>query len=67
MKIGNCCVGDTGRHTIPSPCRGFTVHQGNKTALAMIVELAERSWRRLDGHNQLPKSFPAPNDPARHP
>jgi putative transposase len=30
----------------------------NKTALAMIfklVEAAERSWRRLDGHNQLPK------------
>jgi transposase-like protein len=30
----------------------------NKTALAMIYELAEaaeKSWRRLDGHNQLPK------------
>jgi len=30
----------------------------NKTALAMIFKLAEaaeRSWRRLDGHNQLPK------------
>ena len=30
----------------------------NKTALAMIfklVEAAERSWRRLDGHSQLPK------------
>jgi transposase-like protein len=30
----------------------------NKTALAMIfnlAEAAERSWRRLDGHNQLPK------------
>src|SRR5271154_2252573 len=30
----------------------------NKTALAMIfklVEAAEKSWRRLDGHNQLPK------------
>ena len=29
-----------------------------KTALAMIFKLAEaaeRSWRRLDGHNQLPK------------
>jgi hypothetical protein len=29
----------------------------NKTALAMIFKLAEaaeRSWRRLDGHNQLP-------------
>ena len=38
-----------------------TVPQGclsNKTALAMIFKLAEaaeRSWRRLDGHNQLPK------------
>ena len=31
----------------------------NKTALAMIFKLAEaaeKSWRRLDGHNQLPKN-----------
>ena len=30
----------------------------NKTALAMIFKLAEaaeKSWRRLDGHNELPK------------
>src|SRR6201984_2818689 len=30
----------------------------HKTALAMIFKLAEaaeKSWRRLDGHNQLPK------------
>ena len=30
----------------------------NKTALAMIFKLAEaaeKHWRRLDGHNQLPK------------
>ena len=30
----------------------------NETALAMIFKLAqaaEKSWRRLDGHNQLPK------------
>jgi putative transposase len=30
----------------------------NKTALAIIFKLAEaaeKSWRRLDGHNQLPK------------
>jgi putative transposase len=30
----------------------------NKTALAMIFKLAEaaeKSWRRLDGHNLLPK------------
>jgi putative transposase len=30
----------------------------NKTAMAMIFKLAEaaeKSWRRLDGHNQLPK------------
>ena len=30
----------------------------NKTALAMVfklVDAAEKSWRRLDGHNQLPK------------
>ena len=33
----------------------------NKTALAMIFKLAEaaeKSWRRLDGHNPLPKVFP---------
>jgi putative transposase len=32
----------------------------NKTALAMVfkpVEGAQKSWRRLDGHNQLPKLF----------
>jgi hypothetical protein len=30
----------------------------NKTALAMVfklVEAGQKSWRRLDGHNQLPK------------
>ena len=30
----------------------------NKTALAMVfklVEGAQKGWRRLDGHNQLPK------------
>ena len=30
----------------------------NKTALAMVfklVDAAQKSWRRLDGHNQLPK------------
>jgi putative transposase len=30
----------------------------NKTALAMVfklVEAAQKCWRRLDGHNQLPK------------
>ncbi len=30
----------------------------NRTAIAMIFKLAqaaEKSWRRLDGHNQLPK------------
>jgi hypothetical protein len=30
----------------------------NKNALAMIFKLAEaaeKNWRRLDGHNQLPK------------
>ncbi|MET4117920.1 transposase-like protein [Bradyrhizobium sp. JR1.5] len=30
----------------------------NKTALAMVfklVEAAQKNWRRLDGHNQLPK------------
>jgi hypothetical protein len=30
----------------------------NKTALAMVfklVDAAQQTWRRLDGHNQLPK------------
>jgi transposase-like protein len=29
----------------------------NKTALAMfkLAQTAEKTWRRLDGHNQLPK------------
>jgi putative transposase len=30
----------------------------NRTALAMVfklVEAAQKSWRRVDGHNQLPK------------
>ena len=30
----------------------------NKTALAMVfklIEAAQKSWRCLDGHNQLPK------------
>lgn len=30
----------------------------NKTALAMVfklIEAAQKSWRRLNGHNQLPK------------
>jgi putative transposase len=30
----------------------------NRTALAMVfklVEAAQKSWRRLDGHNRLPK------------
>jgi hypothetical protein len=53
----------------------------NKTALAMIFKLAqatEKSWRRLDGQNQLPKvismlhsmtelkSFKLPLDLVRH-
>ena len=42
----------------PSPTRSRTRGQRTKTALAMIFKLAEaaeKSWRRLDGHNQLPK------------
>ena len=42
--------------------RGRTVRSkgclSNKTALAMmfkLAEAAEKSWRRLDGHNKLPK------------
>jgi hypothetical protein len=42
--------------------RNRTIHSkgclSNRTALAMVfrpVEAGQRSWRRLDGHNQLPK------------
>jgi hypothetical protein len=51
---------------VPGLCRsrGRTVRSNaclsNKTALAMIFKLldaAEKSWRRLDGHRQLPKSY----------
>jgi hypothetical protein len=41
----------------------------NKTALAMIFKLAEaveKNWRRLDGHNQLPKIILFSNFPIRH-
>ena len=41
------------RHTIRS--KGCL---SNKTALAMVfklVDAAQKSWRRLDGHNQSPK------------
>ena len=39
----------------------------NKTALAMIYKLAEaaeKSWRRLDGHNQLPKIIVGVSSPT---
>ena len=42
----------------PSPHSALQGMSLNKTALAMIFKLAEaaeKSWRRLDGHNQLPK------------
>jgi hypothetical protein len=44
------------RHRAPPhhPIEGLS----NGTALAMVfklVEGAQKSWRRLDGHNQLPK------------
>jgi hypothetical protein len=39
----------------------------NKTALAMVfklVDAAQKSWRRLDGHNQLPSSFKVSDSPT---
>jgi putative transposase len=44
------------RHRAPPhhPIKGLS----NGTALAMVfklLEAAQKSWRRLDGHNQLPK------------
>ena len=45
-----------------APVRHRTIHAkgclSNKKALAMVfklVDAAQKSWRRLDGHNQLPK------------
>jgi putative transposase len=45
-----------------APVRHRTIRSkgclSNKTALAMVfklVDAAQKSWRRLDGHNQLPK------------
>jgi len=45
------------RRRVIGPCDPRDV-LSNKTALAMIFKLAEaaeKSWRRLDGYNQLPK------------
>jgi putative transposase len=44
--------------TVRHPTRRSKGCLSNRTALAMVfklVEAAQRSWRRLDGHNQLPK------------
>ena len=41
-----------------TPYRAIQGMPSNKTALAMVFKLAQtaqNSWRRLDGHNQLPK------------
>lgn len=59
-------VGTEKSHTGYQPHRKHLRHRtirskgclSNKTALAMVfklLEAAQRSWRRLDGHNQLPK------------
>jgi hypothetical protein len=48
---------------LPSRCDDITIRSkgclSNRTALAMVfklLEAAQKSWRRLDGHNQLPKT-----------
>jgi hypothetical protein len=46
------------RITLTPPHVGSKGCLSNKTALAMIFKLAEaaeKSWRRLDGHSELPK------------
>jgi putative transposase len=65
LRSGKGCTARASRRAIESSfatIRHRTVRSkgclSNKTALAMIFKLAEaaeKSWRRLDGHNQLPK------------
>ena len=58
-STGNICTRATlskARSTLTGRCARCV---SNKTALAMIFKLAEaaeKSWRRLDGHNQLKSS-----------
>jgi hypothetical protein len=53
--------------------RRLVRHKGclsTKTALAMIFQLAEaaeKNWRRLDGHNQLPKTSTAISASSKSP
>ena len=61
-STGNICARATLSKARSPPCVTAPVRSkgclSNKTALAMIFKLAEaaeKSWRRLDGHNQLPK------------
>ena len=61
-STGSICVRRTPSKARSRPSATATVRSkgclSNKTALAMIYKLAEaaeKSWRRLDGHNQLPK------------
>jgi transposase-like protein len=62
QSTGNICARPTLSKARSPPCVTALVRSkgclSNKTALAMIFKLAEaaeKSWRRLDGHNQLPK------------
>ena len=61
-SIGSICARPTSSKARSRPCVTAPVRSkgclSNKTALAMIFKLAEaaeRNWRRLNGHNQLPK------------
>jgi hypothetical protein len=45
------------RHRSPPhhPIEGLPVQQDGTRDVFKLLEAAQRSWRRLDGHNQLPK------------
>ena len=37
------------------PIEGMPVQQDGARVVFKLLECAQKSWRRLDGHNQLPK------------
>ncbi len=43
------------RPTQDNPLEGMPVEQDGAREVFKLVEGAQKTWRRLDGHNQLPK------------
>ena len=61
-NIGSTCAAQNPIESTFATVRHRTIRSkgclSNKTALAMLfklIEAAQKSWRCLDGHNQLPK------------